>query len=142
VRQAIAAAPVVDLAAANAWAGHDKQAKDAVARLRKARPGFTMQRIRPEDQITDNPEFKAQFARIVEGLHKAGLPDEPTSAAGRFARAEALNDARAWDLALKESRRSSPMIPTTPRHTRALIITRCFSAAVRKGSPTSKGRFG
>ena len=46
VRQAIAAAPVVDLAAANAWAGHDKQAKDAVARLRKARPGFTMQRIR------------------------------------------------------------------------------------------------
>jgi tetratricopeptide (TPR) repeat protein len=61
-----------------------------------------MQRLRPEDQITDNPDFKAQFARIVEGLRKAGLPDEPTSAAGLFARAEAMNNARAWDLALRE----------------------------------------
>jgi TolB-like protein/tetratricopeptide (TPR) repeat protein len=93
---------LVDLAAANAWAGHDKEAKDAVARLRKARPGFTMQTLRPEDQITDNPDFKAQFARIVEGLRKAGLPDEPSSVAGRLARADALDYVRRWDLALKE----------------------------------------
>ena len=33
----------VDLAAANAWAGHDKEAKEAVARLQKAYPGFTVQ---------------------------------------------------------------------------------------------------
>ena len=105
--KAIAASAVVtdslvDLASANAWAGHDKEAREAVARLLKARPGFTLQKLWPEDQITDNPDFKAQFARIVEGLRKAGVPDEPTSAAGRLARASALNDARRSDLALKE----------------------------------------
>jgi adenylate cyclase len=105
--KAIAANPeiadaLVDLAAANAWAGHDKEAKEAVARLRKARPGFTLQKLFPEDQTTDNPDFKAQFARIVEGLRKAGLQDEPMSATGRLARAQSLDNARAWDLALKE----------------------------------------
>ena len=99
---AMRSASLVDLAAANAWAGHDKEAKDAVARLRKARPGFTLQKLWPRIRWTDNPDFKAQWARIVEGLRKAGLPDEPTSAAGRLARANALNDARRWDLALKE----------------------------------------
>jgi adenylate cyclase len=110
--KAVAANPVlteatdalVDLAAANAWAGHDQEAKEAVARLRKARPGFTLQHLWPEDQRTENPEFKAQFARIVEGLRKAGLPDEPTSATGRLARANALGDAGDVrpDLALTE----------------------------------------
>jgi TolB-like protein/class 3 adenylate cyclase/Tfp pilus assembly protein PilF len=105
--KAVAAGPdvtdaLVDLASANAWAGHDKEAKDAVARLRKARPGFTMQKLRPEDLVTDDPTFKAQFARIVEGLRRAGLPDEPTTATAHLAWASALNDARAWDLALKE----------------------------------------
>ena len=33
----------VDLAAANAWAGHDKEARDAVAQLQKVYPGFTVQ---------------------------------------------------------------------------------------------------
>jgi adenylate cyclase len=93
---------LIDLAAANAWAGHDRQANDAVAKLRKARPGITLQGIWPEDQTTDDPTFKVQWARIVEGLRKAGLPDEPTSAPGRLARAKSLDDARAWDLALKE----------------------------------------
>ena len=93
---------LIDLAAANAWAGHDRQANDAVTRLRKARPGITLQGIFPEDQSTDDPTFKVQWARIVEGLRKAGLPDEPTSAQGRLARAKSLDDARAWDLALKE----------------------------------------
>jgi tetratricopeptide (TPR) repeat protein len=93
---------LIDLAAANAWAGHDRQANDAVAKLRKARPGITLQGIWPEDQTTDDPTFKVQWARIVEGLRKAGLPDEPTSAPGRLARAKSLDDTRAWDLALKE----------------------------------------
>ena len=35
--------PYVDLAAANAWAGHDKEAKEAVAQLRKLYPDFTVQ---------------------------------------------------------------------------------------------------
>ena len=35
--------PYVDLAAANAWAGHDKEAKETVAQLRKLYPDFTVQ---------------------------------------------------------------------------------------------------
>jgi tetratricopeptide (TPR) repeat protein len=93
---------LVDLAAANAWAGRDKEAKEAVARLQKARPGFTLQQLWPEDQTTDNPDFKGQWARIVEGLRKAGLPDEPTSAEGRLVGAELLFYARRFDLALTE----------------------------------------
>ena len=61
-----------------------------------------MQKLQAEDQWTDNADFKAQWARIVEGLRKAGLPDEPTSAAGRLARAELLSLNTGWDLALKE----------------------------------------
>jgi tetratricopeptide (TPR) repeat protein len=99
---AMRSASLVDLAAANAWAGHDKEAKDAVARLRKADPEFTVQKLQAEDQWTDNADFKAQWARIVEGLRKAGLPDEPTSVAGRLARAESLSGNMGWDLALKE----------------------------------------
>jgi hypothetical protein len=34
----------VHLAAADAWAGHDKQAREAVAQLQKIRPGFTVQK--------------------------------------------------------------------------------------------------
>jgi adenylate cyclase len=66
--------PYVDLAAANAWAGHDKEAKDAVAQLRKLYPDFTVQswaRI----HWSDDPTFNEQYARIVEGLRKAGLPE-------------------------------------------------------------------
>jgi tetratricopeptide (TPR) repeat protein len=105
--KAVAANPeiapaLVDLAAANAWAGRDKETKDAVARLRKAWPGFTLQQLIPDDQKTDDPTFKAQWARIVEGLRKAGLPDEPTSAAGRLAMAQSLDYAWAYDPALKE----------------------------------------
>ena len=37
--------PLVDLAAANAWAGHDKEAKEAAAQLQKVYPGFTVQNL-------------------------------------------------------------------------------------------------
>ena len=66
--------PLVDLAAANAWTGHDKEAKEAVAQLQKVYPGFTVQTWAGIDW-TDDPTFKAQYARIVEGLRKAGLPE-------------------------------------------------------------------
>jgi adenylate cyclase len=66
--------PLVDLAAANAWAGHDKEAKEAAAQLQKVYPGFTVQTWAGIDW-TDDPTFKAQYARIVEGLRKAGLPE-------------------------------------------------------------------
>jgi TolB-like protein len=66
--------PLVDLAAANAWAGHDKEAKDAAAQLEKVYPGFTVQTW-AGIHWTDDPTFNAQYQRIVEGLRKAGLPE-------------------------------------------------------------------
>jgi adenylate cyclase len=62
------------LAAANAWAGHDKGAKDAVAELRKVDPAFTVQNMAGWGP-SDDPTFKAQQARIREGLRKAGVPE-------------------------------------------------------------------
>jgi adenylate cyclase len=66
--------PLVDLAAANAFAGHEKEAKEAVAQLRKVNPGFTVQTW-AGIHWTDDPTFNAQYARIVDGLRKAGLPE-------------------------------------------------------------------
>ena len=62
-----------ELAAANAWAGHDKEAKEAVAQLQKVYPGFTVQKWLGIPW-SDDPTFNAQLARITEGLRKAGLP--------------------------------------------------------------------
>ncbi len=66
--------PLVDLAAAHAWLGHDKEAKEAAAQLQKVYPGFTVQTW-AGIHWTDDPTFNAQYARIVEGLRKAGLPE-------------------------------------------------------------------
>ena len=73
---------LVHLAAANAWAGHDKEAKEAVAQLQKVYPGFTVQTY-AGIHWTDDPTFNAQYARIAEGLRKAGLPEgeKPADAA-------------------------------------------------------------
>ena len=64
----------VDLAAANAWAGHDKEAKEAAAQLQKVYPGYTVQTLAGV-HWSDDPTFNAQYQRIVEGLRKAGLPE-------------------------------------------------------------------
>jgi adenylate cyclase len=66
---------LVHLAAANAWTGHDKEAKEAAAQLQKAYPGFTVQKY-VGIHFSDDPTFNAQRARIYEGLRKAGLPEE------------------------------------------------------------------
>jgi hypothetical protein len=65
---------LVHLAAANAWAGHDKEAREAVEQLRKIYSGFTAQTYAGR-HYSDDPTFNAQRARIVEGLRKAGLPE-------------------------------------------------------------------
>jgi adenylate cyclase len=65
---------LVGLAAANAWAGHDKQAKEAAAQLQKVYPGFTVQTW-AGIHWTDDPTFNAQNQRVVEGLRKAGVPE-------------------------------------------------------------------
>ena len=62
------------LAAANAWAGHDKEAKDAAAQLQKVLPGYTVQTWAGR-QVSDDPTYNAQYQRVVEGLRKAGLPE-------------------------------------------------------------------
>jgi hypothetical protein len=64
----------VHLAAANAWAGHGKEASEAVAQLLKIHPGYTVQTY-AGTHFSDDPTFNTQRARIVEGLRKAGLPE-------------------------------------------------------------------
>ena len=68
--------PLIDLAAANAWLGHDKEAKEAAARLQKLYPGsgFTVQTFLSW-HWTDDPTFNAQYQRLAEGLRKAGIPE-------------------------------------------------------------------
>jgi TolB-like protein len=66
--------PLVHLAAANAWAGHDKEAKEAAAQLQKVYPGFTVQKYAGM-YFSDDPTYNAQRARVIEGLRKAGLPE-------------------------------------------------------------------
>jgi tetratricopeptide (TPR) repeat protein len=66
--------PYVYLAASNAWAGHDKEAKDAAAQLQKVYPGFTVQTWAGR-HMSDDPTYNAQYQRIVEGLRKAGVPE-------------------------------------------------------------------
>ena len=62
------------LAAANAWVGHDKEAKDAAAQLQKVSPGYTVQTWVGR-RMGDDPTYNAQYQRIVEGLRKAGVPE-------------------------------------------------------------------
>jgi adenylate cyclase len=66
--------PYVFLASTNAWAGHNNEAKEAAAQLQKVYPGFTVQTWAGH-HFSDDPNFDAQFQRILEGLRKAGLPE-------------------------------------------------------------------
>jgi TolB-like protein/class 3 adenylate cyclase len=66
----------VDLASAYAWRGQKTEAAAAVAELLKLRPGFTVQRLQEEGSgASDNPAFRREYQRIVEGARKAGLPE-------------------------------------------------------------------
>ncbi len=58
----------------DAWAGHHKEVKEAAAELEKVYPGFTVQKW-AGIHWTEDPTFNAQFARIVEGRRKAGVPE-------------------------------------------------------------------
>jgi TolB-like protein/class 3 adenylate cyclase len=66
----------VDLASAYAWRGQQAEAAAAVAELLKLRPGYTVQTLVQEGSgVSDNPAFRKEFQRIVEGARKAGLPE-------------------------------------------------------------------
>ena len=65
-----------DLASAYAWRGQKAEAAAAVAELLKVRPGFTVQQLAQDGSTySDNPTFRKEFERIVEGARKAGLPE-------------------------------------------------------------------
>jgi hypothetical protein len=67
---------LTDLAAAYAWRGQKAEAAAAVGELLKVRPGFTMEQLAQDGAgYSDNPTFSREFARIVEGARKAGLPE-------------------------------------------------------------------
>ena len=66
----------VDLASAYAWRGQQAEAATAVAELLKLRPGFTVRTLVQEgSEVSDNPAFRKEFQRLVEGARKAGLPE-------------------------------------------------------------------
>ena len=66
----------VDLASAYAWRGQNAEAAAAVAELLKLRPGLTVQTLVKEGAGTsDNPAFRREFQRIIEGARRAGLPE-------------------------------------------------------------------
>jgi hypothetical protein len=69
--------PYADLIAANAWLGRDAEAKAAFADLLKLKSGFTAKMyIDVAATFSDNRVFTEQIARMVEGMRKAGVPDQ------------------------------------------------------------------
>jgi len=65
-----------DLAAANAWTGHEPEALAAIGELRRLRPDYTVALwLQDGSAWSDNVVFLAEFQRIAEGLRKAGLPE-------------------------------------------------------------------
>ncbi len=66
----------VDLAAANAWLGHEAEAKAALTGLLELKPGFTVAAWSKSRNWSENPTFQREFDRITQGLRKAGLPEE------------------------------------------------------------------
>lgn len=78
-RKAVAIAPnwfaYVNLAASYAYLGQQAEARTAVAELLKLMPGYTVKKW-ASTPYSDNPKWLVEYARITEGLRKAGLPEE------------------------------------------------------------------
>lgn len=64
----------VDLATSYAWLGKSHEAKDAVDKILKLMPGYTVEKW-ANAGWSDNPKFLEEYVYIVEGLRKAGLPE-------------------------------------------------------------------
>jgi hypothetical protein len=64
------------LASAYAWRGQQAEAATAVAEILKLRQGYTVQQLTEEGLgFSDNPTFRQEYQRIVEGARQAGLPE-------------------------------------------------------------------
>ncbi|MBP1180419.1 adenylate/guanylate cyclase domain-containing protein [Methylobacterium sp. PvR107] len=68
----------VDIAAAYAWTGKDAEAHDAVEKLLKLMPGYTVQKWATAGW-SENPRFLEEYAYLVQGLRRAGLPEGDTA---------------------------------------------------------------
>ncbi|WP_018260711.1 adenylate/guanylate cyclase domain-containing protein [Methylobacterium sp. WSM2598] len=66
--------PYIDLAAAYGWLGRQAEAKAAVAEVLKLMPGYTVQKW-ANAGWSDNPIFLEEYKYIIDGLRKAGLPE-------------------------------------------------------------------
>jgi adenylate cyclase len=77
-RRSVAVSPFwisyVDLASAYAWTGRKDEAQAAVRELLKLMPNYTVDRW-TRAGFSNNPVFLTQYQRIIEGLRKAGLPE-------------------------------------------------------------------
>jgi Flp pilus assembly protein TadD len=62
------------LAAALAHLGRDDEASEAVKAGLALNPEFSMRRYRA-GAASDNPTFRAQRERVVDGMRKAGVPE-------------------------------------------------------------------
>ena len=67
--------PHFHLAAALAQLGRLSEARSAVAAGLALNPTFTIRRFRKMAR-SDDPTVRAQGRRLVEGMHKAGVPEE------------------------------------------------------------------
>jgi hypothetical protein len=66
-----------DLASAYAWRGQKADAAAAVAELLQVRPSFTVETLAQDGaQYSDNPTFRKEFERIVEGAGRLLLGQE------------------------------------------------------------------
>ncbi len=65
----------IDLISAYGWKGMEDEARAAIAELGKLMPGYTVQKWASIDW-SDNATFRVEYARIVEGLRKAGMREE------------------------------------------------------------------
>jgi adenylate cyclase len=78
-RKSVAISPFwmayVDLISAYGWKGMQAEVRAAMAELDKLMPGYTVKKWASIDW-SDDPTFKAEYARIVEGLRKAGMREE------------------------------------------------------------------
>ena len=66
---------LADLTAAYAWAGRDKEAKDALAQLHKVNPNYTTQYHQTLADTYPDPGYKGEMSRIIEGVRKAEAPE-------------------------------------------------------------------
>ena len=123
--------PLFQLAAAHAWAGHDKEARDAVAKIDRVLPGYTLQKLPALDDWTEDPIFKTQWAGIVQGLRKAGLPE----GVDHLAEANRLSVSHKFDDALFEL---GAAIENNPKRAKAYAtrgLTYIFAGRSRDALP-------